>query len=64
MRLRAPLLSHDLVAMASPLTKWSAEAQRADEIAPLLRRAFKVAHEAPMGPVFLALPIDVMSQET
>lgn len=64
MRLRTPLLSHDLVAMAAPLTKWSAEARHADEIAPLLRRAFKIAHQAPMGPVFLALPIDVMSQET
>ena len=64
MRLRTPLLSHDLVSMAAPLTKWSAEAQHADEIAPLLRRAFKIAHEAPMGPVFLALPVDVMSQET
>ena len=64
MRLRTPLLSHDLVAMAAPLTKWSAEAQHADEVAPLLRRAFKIAHEAPMGPVFLALPVDVMSQET
>ena len=64
MRLRTPLLSHDLVAMAAPLTKWSAEAQHADEIAPLLHRAFKIAHEAPMGPVFLALPVDVMSQET
>ena len=64
MRLQTPLLSHDLVAMAAPLTKWSAEARHADEIAPLLRRAFKIAHEAPMGPVFLALPVDVMSQET
>ena len=64
MRLRTPLLSHDLVSMAAPLTKWSAEVQHADEIAPLLRRAFQIAHEAPMGPVFLALPIDVMSQET
>ena len=31
MRLRDPLLSHDLVAMAAPVTKWSAEPQNADD---------------------------------
>jgi benzoylformate decarboxylase len=64
MRLHEPVLQHDLVAMAAPVTKWAAQADRADELGPLLRRAFKVAHEAPQGPVFLALPIDVMEQET
>ena len=64
MRLRNPLLSHDLVAMAAPVTKWSAELQSADETAPLMRRAFKIANEPPPGPVFVALPIDVMEQET
>ncbi|MFX6965279.1 hypothetical protein ABTH47_19870, partial [Acinetobacter baumannii] len=38
--------------------------ERADEIAPILRRAFKVASDAPKGPVFVALPIDVLEQET
>lgn len=64
MRLRAPLLGHDLVAMAAPVTKWSAQVERADEMGPMLRRAFKIANDAPRGPVFLALPIDVMEQET
>ena len=64
MRLRDPLLSHDLVAMAAPVTKWSAEPQSADEMAPLMRRAFKIANEPPAGPVFVALPINVMEQET
>ena len=64
MRLRDPLLSHDLVAMAAPVTKWAVQVERADEFAPLLRRAFKVAHDAPAGPVFVGLPIDVMEQET
>lgn len=64
MRLNDPLLGHDLVAMAAPLTKWSVQAERADEMAPLLRRAFKVASDAPSGPVFVSLPIDVMEQET
>src|SRR5580704_18106053 len=64
MRLANPLLAHDLVAMAAPVTKWSVQIERADEIAPILRRAFKVATDAPKGPVFVALPIDVMEQET
>ena len=64
MRLRNPVLGHDLVAMAAPVTKWSVQVERADELAPILRRAFKVASDAPRGPVFVSLPIDVMEQET
>ncbi len=64
LRLRAPLLGHDLVAMAAPLTKWSVQVERADELAHILRRAFKIAHDPPSGPVFVALPIDVLEQET
>lgn len=64
MRLRNPLLGHDLMAMAAPLTKWSVQAERADELALILHRAFKVANEPPAGPVFVALPIDVLEQET
>jgi benzoylformate decarboxylase len=64
LRLREPVLGHDLVAMAAPVTKWSVQAERADELALLLRRAFKVAHDPPTGPVFVGLPIDVLEQET
>jgi benzoylformate decarboxylase len=64
MRLREPLLSGDLVAMAAPLVKWSVQAERADELGHLLQRAFKVAQDPPSGPVFVALPIDVLEQET
>jgi benzoylformate decarboxylase len=64
MRLRGPLLSHDLVAMAKPVTKFSAEPNSADEMGPLLQRAFKIANEHPKGPVFIALPVNVMEQET
>ena len=63
MRMRSPLLSHDLVSMAAPVTKWSVEPSSADEIAPIMQRAFKIATEAPAGPVFVALPINVMEQE-
>ena len=64
MRLTNPVLGHDLVAMAGPVTKWSVQVERADELAPILRRAFKVATDAPRGPVFVSLPIDVLEQET
>ena len=64
MRLREPLLSHDLVAMATPVTKWSAEPRDADEVSEVMRRAFQIANEEPKGPVFVALPINVMVQET
>ena len=64
MRLREPLLGHDLVAMAAPLTKWSVQAESADELGHVLHRAFKIAHEPPAGPVFVSLPINVLEQET
>ena len=64
LRLREPLLGHDLAAMAAPVVKWSFEPANADELGLALHRAFKVANTPPSGPVFLALPIDVMEQET
>jgi len=64
MRFDNPLLSHDLVAMAEPVTKFSAEPRTADEMGPLLRRAFQIANEPPCGPVFIALPVDDMEGET
>ena len=64
MRLREPLLGHDLVAMAAPLTKWAVEAASADELPLILHRAFKTAQEAPTGPVFVSLPLNVMLEET
>ncbi|MFO1160806.1 MAG: thiamine pyrophosphate-binding protein [Reyranellaceae bacterium] len=63
-RLRDPVLGHDLAAMAEPVTKWSVQVESADELGPILQRAFKIANEAPAGPVFVALPINVMEQET
>lgn len=64
MRLRDPVLGHDLAAMAAPVTKWSVQVENADELGPILQRAFKIANDAPAGPVFVALPINVMEQET
>lgn len=61
---REPVLSHDLAAMAAPVTKWSTEVRTADEMDEVMRRAFKLASDPPCGPVFVSLPIDVMEQET
>ncbi len=58
-----PILAGDLVRLAEPLTKWAVEAQDAAEIPVLLRRAFKVAMDAPRGPVFLSVPTNVMDEE-
>ena len=64
LRLRDPVLGHDLASMAAPVCKWSVQVERADELGLILQRAFKVANDAPAGPVFVALPINVMEQET
>ena len=64
MRIREPLLSYDLVKMAEPVVKWSAEPRTADEMGPILARAFKIAMTPPRGPVFVSLPVDIMSNET
>jgi benzoylformate decarboxylase len=64
MRLREPLLSHDLVAMARPVTKWAGEPRHADEIAPMLREALRIAMTPPCGPVFMSMPVDVFSTDT
>lgn len=59
-----PVLWGDLVAMARPLTKWSVEPNSAEELAVLLPQAFKVAMTPPQGPVFMALPHDVLWGQT
>ncbi len=57
------ILAGDLVRLAEPLTKWAVEAQDANELPVLLRRAFKTAGEAPRGPVFVSVPTNVMDEE-
>ena len=64
MRLRDPLLGHDLVAMAKPLVKWSVEPTSADELSAVMHKAFKTAREEPSGPVFVSLPINIMDQRS
>jgi benzoylformate decarboxylase len=48
--------------MTKQFTKWSAEVHRADRIAEYLNRAFKVASSVPTGPVYLALPSNLLGE--
>ncbi|ETW99097.1 MAG: hypothetical protein ETSY1_16190 [Candidatus Entotheonella factor] len=63
MVVREPVLSYDLVAMAKPLAKWSVQLQHVDEIPTIFHRAFKVAQDPPRGPVFIALPGNIIDEE-
>ena len=58
-----PILSGDLVSMAEPITKWAYEIHHAADLPQAVRRALKVADEAPQGPVVLSIPIDVLDEE-
>jgi benzoylformate decarboxylase len=59
-----PLLFGDLVGIARPAVKWAQEVQHADQLPILVRRAFHDCSAPPTGPVFLALPMDVMEEVT
>lgn len=53
----------DLVAMAKPVTKWAARVTDNQSLLRLLKRAIRIASTPPMGPVFLALPMDVLDEQ-
>lgn len=58
-----PMLSGDLVAMATGVAKDAIEARHAGDVPLLLRRAFRAAVSPPQGPVFLSIPMDLMEHE-
>lgn len=49
--------------LPKPYVKWSYEPQRAQDIPAAFARAIHIATTEPMGPVFLALPLDDWEQE-
>ncbi len=53
-------MAGDLVAMAEPVTKWSAVVSDASSLLRMVRRAIKIAATPPMGPVYLCLPQDIL----
>jgi benzoylformate decarboxylase len=56
-----PILAADLVQMTEQFTKWSYEVRRAEEAPTAWRRALDLALAPPTGPVFLSLPMDLMT---
>lgn len=58
-----PLLAGNLVKIAEPAVKWAQEISNPNDVPVLIRRAFQDSAAMPTGPVFLSLPIDVMTSE-
>ena len=61
--LTEPLLFDNLVRMAEPLVKWAVEVNRLEDLPRIVHRAAKVAMTPPTGPVFIALPGDILNRE-
>jgi benzoylformate decarboxylase len=57
-----PILAADLVQLTEQFTKWSHEMRSAAEAPTALRRAVELALTPPTGPVFLSLPMDLMTE--
>jgi benzoylformate decarboxylase len=64
LRFSEPILWGEMVEVARPWTKWSAEVQRVEDIPAAMRRAIQTAMMPPTGPVFLSIPVDVQQQES
>lgn len=59
LKFEEPILTSDMVRVATPWTKWAAEVERVEDLPSALRRAVQSALTPPTGPVFLSIPIDV-----
>lgn len=57
-----PLLSGDLVELASGVSRWAHEVRTLGELPTMLRRAFQDAATPPAGPVFLSVPVDILDE--
>ncbi|CAG5069304.1 Benzoylformate decarboxylase [Dyadobacter sp. CECT 9623] len=55
-------MANDLVAMMAPVTKYATMATSSKSLLRTLRRAVKIATTAPMGPVYVCLPMDVLDE--
>jgi benzoylformate decarboxylase len=55
-------MAADLVSIARPVTKWATRVVDPRSVLRVLRRAIKMAATPPTGPVFVALPADVLDQ--
>jgi benzoylformate decarboxylase len=59
-----PMLGGDLVGLAQAASKQAVEVQQARDLPVVLRRAFALAAQPPAGPVFVAIPMDLLREET
>src|SRR5436305_15267932 len=59
-----PLLSGDLLGLASGVSKWGHEVRHPEELGVVVRRAFLDAATPPAGPVFVSIPQDLLDQPT
>ena len=59
---REPGMAADSIALMSPLTKWAARIPVASQIPTFVDRAFAAMSDGRPGPVFLEVPVDVLSQ--
>lgn len=57
-------MAGDLVAMAEPVTKWSAMVVDPSSLLRMVRRAIKIATTPPCGPVYLCVPQDILDAES
>jgi benzoylformate decarboxylase len=57
-------MAAELVGMARPVTKWATRVTHPGSVLRVLRRAVKTAMTPPRGPVFVALPMDVLDAVT
>jgi benzoylformate decarboxylase len=55
-------MAADLVAIMEPVTKYATVVYHKDSILRTLRRAIKIAYTPPMGPVYVCLPLDILSE--
>jgi acetolactate synthase I/II/III large subunit len=54
----------DQLASFAPIVKWAARAESEEEVPELLSSAWAEAMSPPSGPVFLEIPVDILSGET
>lgn len=61
--LHDPHLTGDIVGIAKRYAKWGCELVHQEDIAPIIRRAFKMSQQYPTGATVVSCPQDVMQAE-